>query len=452
YVSSSSSFSLLNEIDNKECDKDINCYSKVFVATNNFQEVKGGQSIPPGLHVKIDFSTGKKYAKILDPNDPNDNDSSDIIIVDPIEPNSNNNNDNIKDDDHANDKKSQSSNSQDFKVTIHQSPSSSPSFSSPPSFDSDNNNNINSNYEFQKLLLLHNKNDRDVPHSDHILFDEYVSQLEKPTSHPLTILISVLDGLEDLVHELDFGIKLTKEFGLKYLISLLNFDSDEVKQKAAMVIGTALQNNPSAQNNAINLNLVPYLLDKFSKENNLKVSSRLLYALSSLVRGNEYAIQFIKNNQGLETLTNVYTKFDDNEFKAKFAVFISDFIDPNMVKSTSTTSLPSFNVAHVDQNQDQDSLTLFSTLMETLCKKFQDTLFDDQGNAKNVDFNSREKILGGISMIKSYYSNMCPAQNGFEIWLSKQQIISNIKDDEGSYDLEDYSRLIKQIKIQYDLK
>ncbi|CAJ0918356.1 6096_t:CDS:2, partial [Entrophospora sp. SA101] len=385
-----------------ECDKDINCYSKVFVATNNFQEVKGGQSIPPGLHVKIDFSTGKKYAKILDPNDPNDNDSSDIIIVDPIEPNSNNNNDNIKDDDHANDKKSQSSNN--------------------------------------------------VPHSDHILFDEYVSQLEKPTSHPLTILISVLDGLEDLVHELDFGIKLTKEFGLKYLISLLNFDSDEVKQKAAMVIGTALQNNPSAQNNAINLNLFPYLLDKFSKENNLKVSSRLLYALSSLVRGNEYAIQFIKNNQGLETLTNVYTKFDDNEFKAKFAVFISDFIDPNMVKSTSTTSLPSFNVAHVDQNQDQDSLTLFSTLMETLCKKFQDTLFDDQGNAKNVDFNSREKILGGISMIKSYYSNMCPAQNGFEIWLSKQQIISNIKDDEGSYDLEDYSRLIKQIKIQYDLK
>ena len=40
-----------------------------FIATNEWQEIKPGQSIPKGLHVRINMATGLKEAKLLDPED-----------------------------------------------------------------------------------------------------------------------------------------------------------------------------------------------------------------------------------------------------------------------------------------------------------------------------------------------------------------------------------------------
>lgn len=41
----------------------------VFVATNEFVEVPAWQHLPPGLHVRMDMTTGKRYAKLLAPED-----------------------------------------------------------------------------------------------------------------------------------------------------------------------------------------------------------------------------------------------------------------------------------------------------------------------------------------------------------------------------------------------
>lgn len=48
-------------------DHDDNNFD-VFHATNQWQTIKEGQSIPPGLHVQIDLQTGKKQAKLMDEN------------------------------------------------------------------------------------------------------------------------------------------------------------------------------------------------------------------------------------------------------------------------------------------------------------------------------------------------------------------------------------------------
>lgn len=47
------------------------CYPKIFQATNEFQVIREGQEIEPGLHVRLDVTTGKKEAKINDPNEDN---------------------------------------------------------------------------------------------------------------------------------------------------------------------------------------------------------------------------------------------------------------------------------------------------------------------------------------------------------------------------------------------
>ena len=46
----------------------VSCH-ETFVATNEWQEIKEGQKVPAGLHYRLNFETGKKEAKLLDPTD-----------------------------------------------------------------------------------------------------------------------------------------------------------------------------------------------------------------------------------------------------------------------------------------------------------------------------------------------------------------------------------------------
>ncbi|KAL7754083.1 hypothetical protein RI367_000063 [Sorochytrium milnesiophthora] len=49
------------------CDADGgDCYPRAFVATRTFQTVRPGQELPPGLHIRINMTTGKKEAKLMD--------------------------------------------------------------------------------------------------------------------------------------------------------------------------------------------------------------------------------------------------------------------------------------------------------------------------------------------------------------------------------------------------
>ncbi|KAF3769223.1 hypothetical protein M406DRAFT_16040, partial [Cryphonectria parasitica EP155] len=52
-------------------DDSGDCYPRLFQATEDFQVVREGQEIPQGLHVRLDVSTGRKEAKINDPNEQN---------------------------------------------------------------------------------------------------------------------------------------------------------------------------------------------------------------------------------------------------------------------------------------------------------------------------------------------------------------------------------------------
>ncbi|KAL8365928.1 hypothetical protein RB595_004622 [Gaeumannomyces hyphopodioides] len=47
----------------------IDCYPKIFRATHEFQPVRPGQDIPPGLHVRLNVNTGEKEAKINVPSE-----------------------------------------------------------------------------------------------------------------------------------------------------------------------------------------------------------------------------------------------------------------------------------------------------------------------------------------------------------------------------------------------
>ncbi|KAJ8122668.1 hypothetical protein O1611_g9785 [Lasiodiplodia mahajangana] len=64
------------------------CYPKVFSATEEFQIVHDDQDLPPGLHVQLDVQTGRKQAKLYNPDEENPAlaglpVNQEVIVVDP---------------------------------------------------------------------------------------------------------------------------------------------------------------------------------------------------------------------------------------------------------------------------------------------------------------------------------------------------------------------------------
>ena len=51
----------------------------VFVATNEWQEISEGQTVPAGLHYRINLETGKKEAKFIDSEEIDNQDTSPIL-------------------------------------------------------------------------------------------------------------------------------------------------------------------------------------------------------------------------------------------------------------------------------------------------------------------------------------------------------------------------------------
>ena len=150
------------------------------------------------------MSTGKKYAKILD---PNDKEHAEVVVI-------NENGDPIS----QKEIEAVSQKDNDPRLTFHK--------------------DSKDNFSLPIITSKHKENLR-IPYSDHVQFETYVLKLEN--SSTIQDLTTALDGLEDLVHELDFGIKLAKGQGIISILSLLDHDSAQVKKKAAIVIGTAMQ-------------------------------------------------------------------------------------------------------------------------------------------------------------------------------------------------------------------
>ncbi|KAH8163252.1 hypothetical protein CIB48_g5001 [Xylaria polymorpha] len=72
-------------------DNPAECYPKVFSPTAEFQVVHDDQDLPPGLHVQLDVQTGRKQAKLYNPDEENPALAGlpvhqEVIVVDPEAP------------------------------------------------------------------------------------------------------------------------------------------------------------------------------------------------------------------------------------------------------------------------------------------------------------------------------------------------------------------------------
>lgn len=180
------------------------CYSRVFQPTHEFQTVREDQELPKGLHVRLNIWTGQKEAKI---NTPNERDPSleglpvdrAIVVVDPEQ---------------------------------HQDglriPKGAP--------------------EYEPVGKIKG------PEHESVAFYQGLKMLKKGVSKSGQAFDDAMDGLEDLSHDLYYGLKIAEDSdAIKSLLCLMSSQQAASTeggtprdQQAAAILAGALQNNPTA--------------------------------------------------------------------------------------------------------------------------------------------------------------------------------------------------------------
>lgn len=274
------------------------CYPRTFEATDSFQIVHDDQDLPPGLHVRIDLQTGKKEAKRNFPDEKSDAiaERLDLAVV-----------------------KGQES-------VIDKEPLS----------VQDNS---------QKNFLSNPRSDHGVIRPSPVnagessTFTTSRNILNRVGPADPKILLSALETLEDLSHDIYWGLKLVDDAQtVRTLINFLQFNTSDPSTRGAalLLFGTALQNNPTAiqtalshcYNEKIPTGPLEAVIVALTHEQLPSLLTRFIYVLSSLCQDQAQLWKFV-NQEGLDLLTTV---FDPNhagqdgkdKVRGKIANFVSD--------------------------------------------------------------------------------------------------------------------------------
>ncbi|KAI0043405.1 Fes1-domain-containing protein [Auriscalpium vulgare] len=143
--------------------------------------------------------------------------------------------------------------------------------------------------------------------------------------------VAALDEMEMLVESIDNANDLKKLGMWEPLQNLLTSPStpDEVRMQTLWVIGTALQNNPSAQNAYLAIEPLPAVLSFLSPSvRSSQLRSKAVYALSGLLKHSASAVSALEEAGGWDALRGALED-SDITVRRKTAFLLSTLLLPN---------------------------------------------------------------------------------------------------------------------------
>ncbi|KAJ1855588.1 nucleotide exchange factor sil1 [Coemansia sp. RSA 2703] len=336
------------------------CYPRLFVATNDFQLIRPGQDIPPGLHVQIDMQTGQRMARLM-PADNEVNQENAVALV------------------------------SDTSVEAEENKDT-----RPPSY----------------------------PHSEqlHEYIDRLAQAAKAPVDPAETSTQQILGELEDLVHETRHAHQLLHDArALPALLRLADPSSAHpaaVRRLAAVVLGAAVQNNPRLQATAHSAGSVPALLRALAAEHDPRTAGKLVFALSALVRGHAAALAQFAELGGLRVLAEInplaVAVGDDNEYEAhrldvRIVRFVEDLFNPELTPEV---------------QRDQASLLAQSAAVwcDTLATRLVDALGDveSEGLVTLPTYARRSAYAQALQSLKAAYPATCALPQDFTQWVQDE--------------------------------
>uniref|UniRef100_U5EHJ2 Nucleotide exchange factor SIL1 n=1 Tax=Corethrella appendiculata TaxID=1370023 RepID=U5EHJ2_9DIPT len=294
------------------------CYcNDTFVPTKEWQTIKEGQEIPPGLHVRINLQTGLKEAKILDETD--EKQSSSAIMKSSTADGETNENSKLNKLD-------------EIKDSIKNIPGTEFNLSES---DIDKIKNKYKSYEkIKKELNEANMNIKTDAEIINDLFENYQKILHQtPTDANENELLEIFNDFEYFAHQIDNSLYFIDNGGLEKIVfpNIINQTNFQLRISALKLLGALAQNNPKAKVAIFEKNAGVILINLLSHTKQSKEISTAIYSLSSFLRNFPFAQKEILSNARFEILLDLLAKSDiDISNKIRVIIFLSDlFVEYN---------------------------------------------------------------------------------------------------------------------------
>lgn len=280
------------------------CYPTIFQPTEHFQRIHDDQSIPAGLHVRVNLATGLKEARLNIPESSGTSHTA-LVVIDEL--------------------------------------------SSPPSIGKEDA--VAGVPELQDQLDPDTGHERRGPYhpaasntEESSLFFSSITTLHSTTSLSYTEL-SAITVLQDLAHSIYWGVALARDTAVcQMLVSAIDPGSHapcEIRSAAALLLGTAVHSNPEALDAVLShkysseAGLTPAVTVlaalKAPDQGDLTIKTRTVFLLSQLCQ-NTGQLRVFVDSGGLDTLFDLFEPdrmtldTGKDKFRAKAANFLYDRI------------------------------------------------------------------------------------------------------------------------------
>ncbi|XP_076814739.1 nucleotide exchange factor SIL1-like [Clavelina lepadiformis] len=307
-----------NDASSVAMEKDDNEPIEPFVATNEWQEIKPGQAIPRGLHVKMDINNGGKWAKLMDENSDEDRNALAQIPS--------NKNEELKD-------SSESGNVPKYRIDELKK--------ALKNFKQENKSSLQPDDEqakksFRSLDELKEAFDQlDLQQETDVeVMKRLVATLTDAKSSIEAKYVALQD-LEYYVHQIDNANDLVTFGGFDIVHNTLNDTDVTLREEAAHVIGSAMQSNPKVQIKAIESGVLSKLLFMLSSQHEpMTVRKKCIYALSAMLRHFPLAQIKFAEHGGFAVLLELFSQQNMRQLHIKAIRLLNDItVERNNAKA-----------------------------------------------------------------------------------------------------------------------
>ncbi|KAJ2556364.1 nucleotide exchange factor sil1 [Coemansia sp. RSA 1933] len=368
------------------------CYPAVFQATSEFQVIMPGQSVPPGLHIQIDMTTGQRKARLMSPEDSaNSGEYGAIAVV------------------------------------------------------GDSNNDVLevAHKEGHDQIALDNGRQHSTNHHQGAAspLEEYINRIvvagtNGPADPTATArMLKTLGELEELVHDSRHARQLLHD--VSAVPALLRLSDPRphhatgassepwapaVRQISSVVLGSAVQNNQKLQGIALRSGAVTQLLGYLQTETHLKSLGKHVFALSAIVRGHSSALEQFATRSGFQILESIKPALlvpyhDNSEVEAsklerRVVRFIDDLLNPefNPDATPDTKRLLSDGAA-----------VWCHALVSRLINNLED-VDDTRGLSLDSLYQRRWAYAKTLLSIRTEYPASCVPSTEFKSWVQEELV------------------------------
>ncbi|XP_036337622.1 nucleotide exchange factor Sil1 [Rhagoletis pomonella] len=297
--------------------------NKTFKATKEWKEIKNGQGISAGLHVRINLQTGKKAAKLLDESEDDERTNAGLpnVVIKGV-PKTN--------------FRATAKSTLKISKTLSETLKNIPKDSLGIGYSPEKLEQIKRDFKTYNELTESFKDLQNEFQTDTELITKLINKYTNLRKQEFSLTLEdqintqlhILEDLDYLVHQIDNALWFIDKGGFEQILLPLfvNDTNMNLRIKAIRLLGAVIHNNPKAQIKAFERNFGSHLSQILISSKISEELSSALYAFGSLLRKFPLALQKILSASGTQALIAVLAKDCELKVKAKAITFISDII------------------------------------------------------------------------------------------------------------------------------